>query len=218
MARRTKAEAQETREQILDAAEQVFHRLGVSATALNDIAQQAGVTRGAIYWHFKNKYDVFIAMVERHHMGHDQLFLAAGSDDEQDPLGRLREILLGQIGELQRDESRRRVFEICFLRCEYTAETLPLLSHRQDGFARFSTALTRVFQRAMALGQLPQDLSVRCAVTQLHAQLVGLLFSWVVRPDFFDLSEHAEVLVDTFLFLLRESPELRRPALACAEV
>src|SRR5690606_10590111 len=62
MARRTKAEAMETREQILDAAELVFHRKGVSCTSLNDIAAEAGVTRGAIYWHFKNKHDVFIAM------------------------------------------------------------------------------------------------------------------------------------------------------------
>ena len=68
MARRTKAEALETREQIIDAAERVFHKKGVSRSSLSDIAEEAGVTRGAIYWHFKNKHDIFVAMTERHRL------------------------------------------------------------------------------------------------------------------------------------------------------
>ena len=45
MARRTKAEALETREQIIDAAERVFHKKGVSRSSLSDIAEEAGVTQ-----------------------------------------------------------------------------------------------------------------------------------------------------------------------------
>jgi len=55
MARCTKEKALETRERILDAAEDVFDDNGVSNTSLADIATAAGVTRGAIYWHFTNK-------------------------------------------------------------------------------------------------------------------------------------------------------------------
>ena len=58
MVRRTKEEAQETRNSILDAAERVFFEKGVSRTSLADIAQAAGVTRGAIYWHFAHKSDL----------------------------------------------------------------------------------------------------------------------------------------------------------------
>src|ERR1700712_1304134 len=57
MVRRTKEEAAETRNSILDAAERVFFEKGVSRTTLADIALEAGVTRGAIYWHFANKGD-----------------------------------------------------------------------------------------------------------------------------------------------------------------
>ena len=53
MARRTKAEAQATRNALIDAAERLFDSQGVSRTSLQDIAQAAGATRGAIYWHFK---------------------------------------------------------------------------------------------------------------------------------------------------------------------
>lgn len=59
MARKTKQQAEETRQEILDAAIKTFSERGVSATSLADIAKAAGVTRGAIYWHFKNKVDLF---------------------------------------------------------------------------------------------------------------------------------------------------------------
>ena len=65
MVRKTKEEAQETRNAILDAAERVFLERGVSHTSLAEIAAAAGVTRGAIYWHFANKSDVFDALFER---------------------------------------------------------------------------------------------------------------------------------------------------------
>ncbi|MCC7151144.1 MAG: TetR family transcriptional regulator, partial [Rubrivivax sp.] len=65
MARRTKQAAQVTRESLLDAAERVFQQRGVSRTALSDIAQAAGVTRGALYWHFKDKAALVNAMMDR---------------------------------------------------------------------------------------------------------------------------------------------------------
>ena len=65
MVRRTKEDAQETRNRILDTAVEVFNRQGVAQTSLNDIARETGVTRGAIYWHFANKVDLFNAMIER---------------------------------------------------------------------------------------------------------------------------------------------------------
>lgn len=49
MVRRTKEEAQETRAQIIEAAEKAFYKRGVARTTLADIAELAGVTRGAIY-------------------------------------------------------------------------------------------------------------------------------------------------------------------------
>ncbi|WP_247752446.1 TetR family transcriptional regulator, partial [Citrobacter freundii] len=59
MARKTKQQAQETRQHILDVALRMFSQQGVSSTSLAEIAKAAGVTRGAIYWHFKNKSDLF---------------------------------------------------------------------------------------------------------------------------------------------------------------
>ncbi len=57
--RRTKEEAEQTRQEIFRAGLRVFSEKGFAAATLNDVARRAGVTRGAIYWHFKSK-DSFI--------------------------------------------------------------------------------------------------------------------------------------------------------------
>ena len=65
MARRTKAECEATRNALLDAAEAVFLEQGVSRTSLEQIARHAGMTRGALYWHFKDKDALFEAVREQ---------------------------------------------------------------------------------------------------------------------------------------------------------
>ena len=58
----TKEEAEKTRQAILDAALDVFYAKGYSAATLNDVAKKAGVTRGAVYWHFKDKADLLLVL------------------------------------------------------------------------------------------------------------------------------------------------------------
>ena len=65
MARKTKEEAQKTRDQILDAAEHVFYRKGYTLTTMADIAEAAQLSRGAVYGHYKGKLEVATAMAER---------------------------------------------------------------------------------------------------------------------------------------------------------
>lgn len=65
MVRRTKEEALETRNKLLDSAEYLLQSQGVSHTTLQGIALHAGATRDAVYWHFKDKAELFDAMMER---------------------------------------------------------------------------------------------------------------------------------------------------------
>ena len=58
--KRTKEEAEETRMLILSTARKIFSDKGYAATKLSDIAEEAEITRGAIYWYFKNKRELFV--------------------------------------------------------------------------------------------------------------------------------------------------------------
>src|SRR5438105_12336246 len=105
MVRRTKEEAQATRNRILDTAEMAFHEHGVSRTSLQDIAAAAGVTRGAIYWHFRDKGELFNAMMER-----VVLPLEGQSAHEgDDPLAAMRENFIAALRKTVADPQVRRV-------------------------------------------------------------------------------------------------------------
>ncbi|MBU0539498.1 MAG: TetR/AcrR family transcriptional regulator, partial [Gammaproteobacteria bacterium] len=62
--RRSKADAEVTRARILDAAGKLFASQGITRTRLSDVAAEASVTRGAIYWHFKDKEALIEAMMD----------------------------------------------------------------------------------------------------------------------------------------------------------
>src|SRR5512141_3213871 len=62
--KRTKEEAAITRATVLKAALSVFSAKGYAAATLDDVAQSAKVTRGAIYWHFKSKADLYNTLIQ----------------------------------------------------------------------------------------------------------------------------------------------------------
>lgn len=66
MARRTKAQAEKTKNDLLASAIILFSENGVSKTKLEDIATSAGVTKGAFYWHFKSKAEILLAIRDQH--------------------------------------------------------------------------------------------------------------------------------------------------------
>ena len=113
MVRRTKEEAQATRSALLDAAERVFSERGVSRTSLSDVAAAAGVTRGAVYWHFKDKVDLLDAMLRRVVLPMEEATAACTAMyPEGDPLAYLRACLMNALLRTARDPQTRRVFEI----------------------------------------------------------------------------------------------------------
>ena len=63
MPRRTKADAEKTREKILASALSLFAKNGYEHTTFSDIAQRLKMTKGAVYWHFKSKDALLIAIV-----------------------------------------------------------------------------------------------------------------------------------------------------------
>lgn len=63
MARRTKEEAEQTRRDILQAALDMFCDKGYTRTTIDDIAKSINLTKGAIYWYFRNKPDILKALI-----------------------------------------------------------------------------------------------------------------------------------------------------------
>jgi TetR/AcrR family acrAB operon transcriptional repressor len=209
MARRTKEEAEETRAQILDAAERVFYAKGVSNTSLADIASDAGVTRGAIYWHFQNKVDVFQAILDRIRLPLDELSQACQSEEEPDPLGNMRRLLIHLLQRLANDPRSRRISEILLHKCEYTHD-LGDLRHKMQEFSQdCDQRITRTLRNAVKRGQLPDALDCQRAAICVHAYVDGVQAHWLLTPDAYDIVLQANTIVDAMFDMLRYSPALR---------
>ena len=209
MARRTKEEALETRSKILEAAEQAFYERGVARTTLADIATLAGVTRGAIYWHFSNKADLVQAMLDSLHEPLDEMAKASENQNEIDPLGCMRQLLIHLFRQVAIDPKTRRINEILFHKCEFTDEMCDFRLQRQVAMVDCNSRIERTLSNAIHRQQLPATLDVRRAAICLHAYIDGILGQWLLVPDSFELFKNAESWVDTGLDMLRLSPTLR---------
>jgi TetR/AcrR family acrAB operon transcriptional repressor len=212
MARRTKLEAQETRNRILDTAERVFLKRGVSRTTLEDIAEAAGVTRGAIYWHFKNKADLFEAMMERVSLPMEDM-AARADDDLEDPLDYVRGCALKVLEHVTADPQSRRVQEICHYKVEYVDEMEQLRARHIECRTNALTLVERGMRSASKKGLLAPWVNPRLAAIGLHAMVVGLIQSWVLDPKYLALSKSAESLIDSYLDGIRAAGAKKRPAL-----
>ena len=126
MARKTKQQALETRQHILDVALRLFSQQGVSSTSLAAIAKEAGVTRGAIYWHFKNKSDLFNEIWVLSEANINDLEVEYRAKFPNDPLSVIREILVYILEATVTEERRRLMMEIIFHKCEFVGEMVTL--------------------------------------------------------------------------------------------
>ena len=197
MARRTKADALATRHQLLDAAECLFAEKGVSRTSLNDIALAAGASRGAIYWHFKNKADLFNAMMERTTLPMEQSLQQGGQEPGQDPLAELRRSIADAMHRIANDERTRRVFEVATLKVEYVDELMAVRARHRRVQADNMLQMERSLQ--LALAQRGLSLPVATVAQGLYALLVGLIHSWLLAPETFGLEAVAEASVRAYL-------------------
>lgn len=197
MARRTKEEALATREALLDAAERVFQQRGVSRAALSDIAQAAGVTRGALYWHFKDKAAVFNAMMDRVTLPLDAE-LAGLLAADGDPLVRLCEHLRRALHQIVHDARTRCVLRIAMQKVEHTDELGPVIDRHIQVHRLNAERERQVFERAAALRGCALPAPADQLAHGFYAMVHGLIYSWLLDEGF-DLEATAEASVQAFL-------------------
>jgi len=187
MVRRTKEEAQETRNRLLDAAEVLFQAQGVSQTSLQQIAQQAGATRGAIYWHFKDKAALFNAMMDRVTLPLEAEVARAAAGTGAEPMDEVENQMVEALKLMTTDMQVRRVFDIATHKVEYTHDMESVqqrhLSARNGCVMEFEKAMVADARRTRKRLPIPAP----AAAQGLHALISGLIQNWLLDPAAFDL-------------------------------
>ena len=201
MARKTKEEAERTYHAILDAATALFIRQGVANTTLKDIAAEAGMTRGAIYWHFDNKDAVIQALWLRNADTLHQNF----SDmlehiTPPHAAANFRQGIKNMIQSLVNEPELGQILRIVIHNVEYTDQQTELQEFLKQKKESFDTAMTSAFtalKKCHALKvDLPPDLLAQSLLSYIHG-LIHTYLSPVHRK--LDLRKDGNVLIDLFL-------------------
>lgn len=184
MVRKTKEDAELTRQGIIDAARAVFLARGVSRSTLEHIATEADVTRGAVYWHFKNKTEIFHAI-------RDQVFLplidrmddTLAVESKDDPLTQIENSLCDTIKELNENTQMQQTYEIMMIKCEYVDEFATVLQQILSNCSNITEKIQLAYERAKAQDLLSGTHSPRALALDTHLFFSGLLHMWVKDFD-----------------------------------
>ena len=204
MVRKTKEEAEETRKALIYAARRVFHECGVSRSTLEKIAAAAGVTRGAVYWHFKDKAELFFAMredvfaplVERT----DAYLL---SDRFDNPLDAIEASITEFFRVLEDSSVVREVFEIMISRCEYVGEFASVEEEIGRPAQDFLAKIERVYQQAADKGMLRSGIDPLDAASDTWAFTSGLLHLLLSCQRGSDLSQKVPAMIRVHMAMRR---------------
>lgn len=202
MARRTKEDALATRDSILDAAAALFVAQGVSRTTLAQIATAAGVTRGAIYWHFEDKGALFNAMMDRAITPLESAMAVLDRADSDDPLGELRDYALRVFRLTVSDPEARRAFEIATLKMELTEEMTAVRERHARNQAEWIRRAEGRVKLGIRHGNIKASAKPRAVALGMWVLIEGLIRNWLIGPEFNLLKLGGEI-VATHLESLR---------------
>jgi AcrR family transcriptional regulator len=198
MARKTKEEAQETYDGILQAAVNVFYEKGVRTSTLDDIARAAGVTRGAIYWHFKNKMDLFTALHDRMHHDFTDRVMAIQNTPNQSPMQQLSDFCVETLRDIQNNEARRKILSIFMLKCDYACDMSGFLEDHDIKKEECHSIIETFFERAIAQGEIPKDSESRLMALSLYFYMCGIMSEQLRTPTLFKSEDCPRKLINVF--------------------
>lgn len=199
MVRRTKEEAQATRERLLDAAEMLFQAQGVSQTTLQQIAQAANATRGAVYWHFKDKADLFNAMMDRVTLPLEAANRAGIAAAGERPMAAVERSLLDALRVITTNPQVRRVFDIATRKIEYTDDMESVRRRHLESRQNFLIEFEQALKAAARIEGRKLPIPVASAAQGLHALIGGLIEDWLLDPAAFELVSTGKQVFHVYL-------------------
>jgi AcrR family transcriptional regulator len=179
--------SKERTQQILDAAIRVFSRLGFHNASMDDIVAESGLSKGALYWYFKSKDDIIIAIL-------DAIFARelAGARALPDAPGTAQERLL-QFIRLTVDEIQgmKVLLPIAYEFYSLAFRNKAVQKTLSNYFASYLSALVPLIEQGIARGEF-RAVDPEQTAFAIGAVIEGTLLLWVLAPNVTDLGKQTE--------------------------
>jgi TetR/AcrR family acrAB operon transcriptional repressor len=197
--RKTKEEAEATRENILDAGLKVFSKKGYVSTTLDDIAREAGMTRGAVYWHFKNgKPELFEVLINERSRGAQEIANEVQAEGGT-PLQTLERILIRLMEYLEEDDDFRAVQELTILRTEVVPELEDSMKEKFRLQRASIDSFADLIRQGQQAGEIRQDVDPEIAAITAIGLMNGVIVMWMMDHSLFSIKAYARPVVQTYL-------------------
>ncbi|MEW7311498.1 acrEF/envCD operon transcriptional regulator [Buttiauxella gaviniae] len=204
MARKTKADALKTRQHLIDVAITLFAKKGVSTTTLADIADAAGMTRGAIYWHFDSKISLFNEIWNIQPCISQEIRRKLKPKFQDDDLQLLREVTIETLKVISTDRRQHELLQILYHSCEFTGE---MYSEREirERYWFNRERVKKILRNCISKGQIPVNTNIELTITLIQGYFSGIIKNWLMQPENLNLYEQAPDVVDNLLVMLKKS-------------
>lgn len=198
MARRTKEDAAATRQALLQAGLATFSRVGYAMARLEDIAREAGVTRGALYWHFSSKADLYSALIADATERIERVIGAALAEGGSF-VASTRRVMVRMLAYLEEDDTYRETQALLLLRTGLDSDADPGRAAQELDLQTRERELTDIMRAGVQMGQFRADLDPVEGARAMLAYLDGIMTHWLLAPDTFSVSASAPALVDIYI-------------------
>lgn len=203
--KRTKEEAAVTRITLLKTALTLFSTKGYAATSIDDITKAAKMTRGALYYHFTNKADLYNTLIEE--------VSATGANIVQQAVAEggtfteiLKRVFIRQLVYIEENKEARAVMELALFK---TGTHLELQSGREkqiESGKLMIESIAQAMQIGVAGGELRNDISPREMARSFVAFQNGVIQLWLAAPKTFSLKGSAGTFADILITGLKKTP------------
>ena len=198
MARKTAEEAERTRQRILASGAQVFASCGFSCATLEIIAKRAGLSRGAVYWHFKGKEELLLAVMQDITLPVERFF-SAGMN-----LHRNIQRLYTAIEQTLIKAESRQLCEILLKRSEGVAGATPIIERLYKVRGNLTSQMQRMLENAISEGEVDSSLNISLTCRLFQMWLSGLFFECVHGA--LDVPRHIKMTLDVISDILFKPP------------
>ncbi len=200
--RRTKEDALETRKKILESALDVFYEKGYSKTTLDDIAERAGVSRGPIYWNFKNKDDIYLISLKECYQELYRL-ISPEEGDARSPLRSLTDLMNNRIMILRDNQRMRKLIEIARHKTEIKSNQQEILELQIEIDITFKNKVIRLIELGKEKGEVKNNLDAGVVSIAILSYLNGIEDTWLINPDLYNLDEYLKPLIELMVNALK---------------
>ena len=171
---------EDRRNQILDAAVATFSRKGFHQTTIEDIRMEAGLSRGAVYHHFKAKEGIIDGIRQRSAQQADAIYARAAESD--DAVSRLLSLIDATVSNMLSPRSEEANRLAMFLWAEALVNER-IMDGQLPSFKPYLDILAGAIGKAQEAGRLNRSLDPQAAARVIAGAMMGLLVQLTWEPD-----------------------------------